>query len=47
MKSSIQYLGGKANEIKYFKKYIPEYDLYVEPFLVAEVFYLICVRKRQ
>ena len=33
MISSIKYLGGKRNEIQYFKKYIPDFDLYVEPFL--------------
>ncbi len=33
MVSSIKYLGGKRNEIQYFKKYIPDFDLYVEPFL--------------
>lgn len=46
MKSSIKYIGGKANEIKYFKKYIPEYDLYVEPFFGGgSVLFDLCPEK--
>lgn len=30
----IKWSGGKGDEIKYFKKYIPhEYNIYIEPFV--------------
>lgn len=41
MKSSIKYVGSKSKDLKYFKSLIPEFDLYIEPFLVAVVFSLI------
>ena len=34
MQAMLKYSGGKRNEIKYFKKYIPkEFDKYIEPFI--------------
>lgn len=32
MKPVLKYLGGKSREIKYFEKYIPSFDTYIEPF---------------
>ena len=32
MKPIIKWSGGKQDEIKYFKKYIPNYEVYLEPF---------------
>lgn len=32
-KSPIKWVGGKGTEIKYFEKYIPEHETYVEPFV--------------
>lgn len=43
MRPVLKYRGGKLNEIKYFKKYIPkEFDTYIEPFVGggAVFFYL-------
>lgn len=42
MKSILKYSGGKAKEIKFFKKYIPKFDTYIEPFFGggAVYFYL-------
>ncbi|WP_179198686.1 MULTISPECIES: DNA adenine methylase [Paenibacillus] len=33
MKSPIKWVGGKRTEIKYFEKYIPQFETYVEPFV--------------
>ena len=33
MKPILKYRGGKSREIKYFKKHIPKFDTYYEPFL--------------
>jgi len=33
MKPLIKWSGGKGDEIKYFEKYIPTYDTYIEPFV--------------
>lgn len=42
MKPILKYRGGKSREIKYFKKHIPKFDTYYEPFLGggAVYFYL-------
>lgn len=32
MNSPIKWVGGKRREIKYFEKYIPNFEVYVEPF---------------
>jgi DNA adenine methylase len=39
MKSPIKWMGGKRKEIKHFKKYIPNFDTYVEPFLGGGALY--------
>lgn len=42
MKPILKYRGGKTKEIKFFKKYIPKFDTYIEPFFGggAVYFYL-------
>lgn len=42
MNPILKYSGGKAKEIKFFKKYIPKFDTYIEPFFGggAVYFYL-------
>lgn len=43
MNSPIKWVGGKRKEIKYFKKYIPEFNTYVEPFVGGgAVFWELC-----
>lgn len=32
-KSPIKWVGGKAREIKFFEEYIPDFNLYIEPFV--------------
>lgn len=39
MNSPIKWVGGKRKEIKYFEKYIPNFDIYVEPFIGGEALY--------
>lgn len=39
MKSPIKWVGGKRKEIKYFKKYIPEFETYIEPFIGGGALY--------
>jgi DNA adenine methylase len=39
MNSPIRWVGGKRKEIKYFEKYIPNFDIYVEPFIGGGALY--------
>lgn len=39
MNSPIKWVGGKRKEIKYFEKYIPEFNTYVEPFVGGGALY--------
>ena len=46
MKPILKYRGGKSKEIKYFKKYIPNFDTYYEPFLGGGAVYFYLEPKR-
>lgn len=39
MKPILKYRGGKTKEIKFFKKYIPKFDTYIEPFFGGGAIY--------
>ena len=38
MQPIIKWPGGKASEIQYIENIIPEYDRYIEPFVVEELY---------
>lgn len=39
MKSPIKWTGGKTREIKYFQEYVPQFNVYVEPFFGGGALY--------
>lgn len=43
----VKWSGGKTDEIKFFEKYIPKYETYIEPFIGGGAVYFYLNPKKQ